>query len=112
MTRVGGELAALQVTLLPMVLAWPLLAVVAALVARYRGPTNAGRGWRWSLAWVAAGFLWSFSLITGFSIGLLLLPIAAVVVLWVASQSPHLLEALGFVGGLAVTAVVVTAIQM
>ena len=95
-----------------MILAWPLLAVVAALVACYHRATKAGRGWRWSLAWIVAGFLWSFSLITGFSIGLLLLPVAGVVLLWVASQSPHLLEALGFVGGLAVTAAAVTAIQL
>jgi hypothetical protein len=95
-----------------MILAWPLLAVLAALVAWYHAPTKAGRGWRWSLAWIAAGFLWSFSLITGFSIGLLLLPIAAVVLLWVASQSPHLLEALGFIGGLVVAAAVVTTIQL
>ncbi len=95
-----------------MILAWPLLAVVAALVAWHHPPTNAGRGWRWSLAWIVAGFLWSFSLITGFSIGLLLLPVAAIVLLWVASRSPHLLEALGFVGGLALAAAVVTAIQL
>lgn len=95
-----------------MIIAWPLLVVVAALVAWHHRLTNAGRGWRWSLAWIVAGFLWSFSLMTGFSIGLLLLPAAAVLLLWVASRSPHLLEALGFVGGLAVTAALVTAIQL
>jgi hypothetical protein len=50
----------------------------------------------------------SFSLVTGFSIGLLLLPFAALVLLWAAWRSPHLLEALGFVGGIPVTAALLT----
>jgi hypothetical protein len=94
-----------------MILLWPLLVVAAALVAWYHQPTTGGRGWQWSLAWIGAGFLWSFSLLTGFSIGLLLLPVAAVILIWVAWRSPHLLEALGFAGGLALTAAVAAALQ-
>lgn len=94
-----------------MILAWPSLVVAAALVLGNRRPTTSGRGWRWSLAWTGAGFLWSFSLLTGFSIGLLLLPVAAAVLLWVAWRSPQLVEALGLVGGLAVTGAVVAALQ-
>jgi hypothetical protein len=93
------------------VVLWPLLVVVAVLLIRTQQPTAAGHGWRWLLAWVGAGFLWSFSLLTGFSIGLLLLPVAAALLLWVARRSPHVREAVGFVGGLGVTAAVVVLIQ-
>ena len=49
----------------------------------------------------------SFSLVTGFSIGLLLLPLAAASLLWVARSSPHGREATGFLAGAGATAVLV-----
>jgi hypothetical protein len=61
----------------------------------------------WFLAWTAAGFLTSFSLITGLSIGLLVLPIAAAILIWVARRSPHLLEASGLAAGIGATALLV-----
>jgi hypothetical protein len=94
-----------------MILAWPLLLVVAAALARRQDRSVGGRGWKWSSAWICAGFLWSFSLATGFSVGLLVLPAAAAVMLWLARRSPHLIESLGFVGGVAVTAAVMTALH-
>jgi hypothetical protein len=94
-----------------MIVAWPLLLVVVVILVRRGHRTAGGRGWKWSSAWIGAGFLWSFSLVTGLSIGLLLLPAAAVVMLWVARRSPHLAESLGFFAGLAVTVVFVAALH-
>lgn len=93
-----------------MILVWPLLLVGAVLLARARTAGVGGRGARWSVAWLAAGFVWSFSLLAGLSIGLLLLPLAAAMLFWVASRSPRLPEALGFVAGVAATAAVVAAL--
>ena len=94
-----------------MILAWPLLlALAATLMWRHRKEVG-GRGWLWFLAWLIAGFLMSFSLITGFSIGLLILPLAGGLLIWVARRSPHLLQASGFVAGLGATALLVAAIN-
>jgi hypothetical protein len=94
-----------------LILAWPLLiAFAAALMRRHRADPG-GRGLRWALVWIAGGFLTSFSLITGFTIGLFVLPFAAAVLIWVARRAPHLPEAVGFVGGIAVTVLVVVAIN-
>jgi hypothetical protein len=90
-----------------MILAWPALVAVAAALAWSRRATAHGHGGRWFLAWVAAGFLISFSLVTGLSIGLLLLPLAAAALLWVARSSPHGLEATGFLAGAGATTVLV-----
>jgi hypothetical protein len=49
----------------------------------------------------------SFSLVTGFSIGIFILPLAAAVLIWVAHRAPHPQEAVGFLGGVAATALVV-----
>ena len=94
-----------------MILAWPLLVAFAAtLMWRHRNEVG-GRGWLWFLAWIVAGFLMSFSLITGFSIGLFILPLAGGVLIWVARRSPHLLQASGFVAGIGATALLATAIN-
>jgi len=94
-----------------MILAWPLLAAFAAAVMwRHRNEAG-GRGWLWFLAWIVAGFLMSFSLITGFSIGLFILPFAAAALIWVARRSPHLFPASGFVAGIGATALLVAAIN-
>jgi hypothetical protein len=53
----------------------------------------------------------SFSFISGLSIGLFILPPAAVVLLAVARISPHLAEASGFLAGMAATGLVVLVIQ-
>jgi hypothetical protein len=94
-----------------MILAWPLLTALAAgLMWRHRNEIG-GRGWGWFLAWIAAGFLMSFSLITGFSIGLFILPFAGGALIWVARRSPHLLQASGFVAGIAAAALSIAAIN-
>jgi hypothetical protein len=52
----------------------------------------------------------SFSLVSGFSIGLIL-PFAAVALFWAAWRSPHLLEAAGFLAGIVPTAALVVAVS-
>jgi hypothetical protein len=56
---------------------------------------------------MAAGLLWSFGLATGFSVGLIILPLAAIVLLSTATRAPHAREAMGFVLGVAVIAAAV-----
>jgi hypothetical protein len=97
---------------LKVILAWPLLVIVAAALAWRRHGELGGRGWWWFLAWSLAGFLMTFSFATGFSIGLFVLPVAAVALIWVALRSPHLREASGFVAGIAATALLVAAVTV
>ena len=61
-----------------------------------------GRGWLWFAAWLLTGVLFTFSLVTGFSIGLFFLPLVAAALLGVAWLSPHLREASGLIVGAAV----------
>jgi hypothetical protein len=90
-----------------MIIIWPMLLLVATVWAWRRRAAPGGRGLFWGAAWAAAGFLMSFSLVTGLSIGLFVLPFAAVLLLWVARRAPHLVEASGFLCGVAATAVLV-----
>jgi hypothetical protein len=92
-----------------MIILCPLLLIAAAVLA-WRSRTQRGRGPLWFAGWTAAGFLFTFSLITGLSIGLFILPLAAFALLLVAHRLPHLLEAAGFLVGVAATAVVVVVI--
>ena len=76
-----------------MILLFPLLLVGVVLVCRSRG---AGReGWRWFWAWACFGGLFVFALLTGFSIGLFLLPLVAFVGVVVARRASGWREALG-----------------
>ncbi len=93
-----------------MILAWLVVVVVASIIAWRHRHEPGGHGWRWSLAWLVAGLLWSLSLVTGFSIGLVILPLAAVVLICVALRSPHLPEAVGFIAGIGATALIVVAL--
>jgi uncharacterized membrane protein len=79
------------------ILLYPALLVAAVAVARRS--ERAGRGPSWFAGWALAGALFLFSLATGFSIGLFVLPLVAVVLLWVASRAPRWREACGFLAG-------------
>jgi len=59
-----------------------------------------GRGPVWFGAWLAVGTALTLSFLTGFSIGLFVLPFALVVLAIVATRSPRLPEATGFVSGI------------
>jgi hypothetical protein len=85
------------------ILLWPALLVVLAVLARSSAGTAGGRGWRWFLAWAVSGALFLFSMLTGFSIGLFLFPLVVVISVFVVRRAPWPAEALGFAGGLGVT---------
>jgi hypothetical protein len=106
-----GEVVEQRKVCVEVILAWPLIGLAAGCVAWKRRAAATGRGLLWFLEWVAAGFLMSFSLITGFSIGIFILPIAAWVLIWVARRSPHLREASGFAAGIGATALLIVAIH-
>jgi hypothetical protein len=95
-----------------MILAWPLLIVVAAGLAWRRRGALGGRGGPWFAAWLLAGLLTSFSLVTGLSIGLFVFPFAAAALIWVATRSPHLPEASGFMAGIAATVLLMVALNV
>jgi hypothetical protein len=85
--------------------------LIAGVLGWSRRGQPGGQGWYWFLAWSVAGFLMSFSLITGFSIGLLILPFAAAMLIWTTLRSPHPREASGFFVGIAATAVLIAALN-
>jgi hypothetical protein len=82
------------------ILVYPLALVVCCMfIVRDHGSAR-GRGIWWFLTWAVAGFGMSFSFVTGFSIGLLILPFALVALVLVARRSPHWAEASGFLTGI------------
>jgi hypothetical protein len=90
-----------------MIVLYPLVVGAAFVVLwRHRDRTD-GRGWRWFGAWGAAGMLLTFSFLTGFSIGLLVLPLAAAALFFVASRAPHFAESIGFLAGVGGVALLV-----
>jgi hypothetical protein len=91
-----------------MIVLYPVILVGAVYLAWKSAQRGLGsRGWIWFGAWVVAGALFTFSLLTGFSIGLVLLPVSAFAVFWLALHAPHMREIAGFpVGALVVIAVV------
>ena len=94
-----------------MALLYPILLATAGVLAWRSRARPSGRGPLWFAGWALAGFLMSFSFISGLSIGLFILPPAAVVLLAVARISPHLAEASGFLAGVAATGLVVLVVQ-
>jgi hypothetical protein len=98
-----------------MVVLYPVLLVAAGVVVLLRLATSAsapGNRWRWFLAWCATGAVFSFSYVTGLSIGLLVLPFAAVLLLLAAWFAPGPGEAvLGFVAGIGLILLLIGFIQ-
>jgi hypothetical protein len=90
-----------------MIVLYPLVLAAALYLmwkSRQRG-LGARRGWIWFNAWVGAGVLFLFSLVTGFSIGLFLFPAAAIAIFWLAVNAPYWREVAGFPVGAALAAV-------
>jgi hypothetical protein len=81
------------------ILLYPIVLAVALWISTRNARTPRG-GWRWFGNWAVAGALMTFSFLTGFSIGLFILPLAAAVVLWVASRTPGAADPVGFFAGL------------
>ena len=81
-----------------MILLYPVVLFAAFalfLRARREDPHD---GAVWFAGWVVGGGLFTFSFLTGFSIGLFLLPLAGAMLFWVASRAPGR-EAIGFLAG-------------
>jgi hypothetical protein len=82
------------------------LLLCAIAIIRARG-NSGGRGAQWFGAWTVVGATLTLSFLTGFSIGLLLLPFALVLLVLVTRLSPQLPEASGFVSGIGLILIVV-----
>ena len=86
-----------------MIFVFPLVVVAAALALRAeRDVCAAGARGRWFLAWSTAGAAITFSFLAGLSIGLFVLPFAALLLWWVARRTRHLLDTIGFAAGIGV----------
>jgi hypothetical protein len=97
--------------MLQVIVLYPVLLICAVALALSRRDSPTGYGWAWFGAWTAAGALFIFSLFAGFSIGLLLLPTAAVLLIWTSVKAPHGPEALGFLLGTGLVILLVATLQ-
>jgi hypothetical protein len=80
-----------------MVVLYPILLVGALYLmwkSRQRG--LGVRGQVWFGAWTLTGALSVFSMLTELSIGLILFPVAALAIFWLAVHAPYWREAAGF----------------
>ena len=89
---------------------YPLLVIWAAVLIRR---TNAGHraGWLGFAAWSAAGALFTFSLLTGFSIGLFLLPLVAAGLYLAVRAAPDFRASFGFMAGIGLILLVLASIN-
>jgi len=94
-----------------LILIYPLLLVGAALMIR-RSPGRHGAGWVGVVAWAAAGALFTFSLLTGLSIGLFLLPAVVLALAIAVRVAPEFSSALGFVAGIAVMTLAIVVVHL
>lgn len=93
---------------------YPVLLVVAGAIVLHRlatAPPARRSRWQWFAAWCATGAVFSFSFVTGLSIGLLILPFATVLLLLTAWFAPGEAEALGFVAGIGLVLLLIAFIQ-
>jgi hypothetical protein len=89
---------------------FPLLLIWAVL--RIRRTEQRGRaGWAGFAAWTVAGAIFTFSLLTGFSIGLFLLPVVAAMLYLAVRGAPDFRASLGFVAGVGLTLLVLASIN-
>jgi hypothetical protein len=92
---------------------YPVALALAAVVAVAKAAERDDRrgGWRWFVAWCAAGALLGFSFLTGLSIGLVLFPFAVVLLFVVAWWTPALAEMLGLLAGVGLVLLLVAAVN-
>jgi len=69
-------------------------------------------GWRWFAAWALAGALLVFALVTGFSVGLFVLPFALLALALVAARSAGGREMFGVISGAGLTGLLVWALNV
>ncbi len=72
---------------------------------------QSGWGWRWFGAWVGAGILLAFSLVSALSIGLFVLPFALVALWAVARGSRYWPTALGLISGAGLVCLLIWALN-
>jgi hypothetical protein len=82
-----------------------LLAGALYLMAKSRQRGLGVRGWIWFNAWAVAGVLSVFSLVTGRNTALVLFPVAAIAIFWLAVNAPYWREVAGFPVGAGLAAV-------
>jgi hypothetical protein len=92
------------------ILVYPLLLIFAAVII-WRTRARPGAGWSGFMAWYVAGALFTFSLLTGFSIGLFMLPLVVLAIYVALRLAPGFGAALGFVGGIGAILVVIASIH-
>ena len=93
-----------------MILVYPLLLLVALVLVR-RGRGRGSDGWDGFAAWTAAGAAFTFSLLTGLSIGLFLLPIVVLAIVWAIRRAPDFRSMLGLLGGAGVILLVIAGLH-
>lgn len=93
-----------------MIAIYPLLFIWAAVLIRRRRRERTA-GWAGFSAWTAAGAIFTFSLLTGLSIGLLLLPLVAAALYLAARSAPDLHASLGFLAGIGVVLLLLASIH-
>jgi hypothetical protein len=89
---------------------YPLFLIWAAVLIR-RSTRTCRAGWAGFSAWTVAGAIFTFSLLTGLSIGLLLLPLVAAALYLAIRSAPDFRASLGFFAGTGVVLLVVASIH-
>ena len=89
---------------------YPLLVIWAAVLIRRR-TRRPNASWRGFGTWSVAGAIFTFSLLTGFSIGLFLLPLVVAALYLAARSAPDFRAAVGFVAGIGLTLLLVASIH-
>jgi hypothetical protein len=89
---------------------YPLLLAWAAVLIRRR-KQEPRPGWGGFTVWTAAGAVFTFSLLTGLSIGLLLLPLVVAALYLAARSAPDFHASIGFVAGIGVVLLLMVSIH-
>ncbi len=92
------------------ILIYPLLLICSAVLI-WRTKARRSAGWSGFAAWCVAGALFVFSLLTGLSIGLFLLPLVVAALYLAVRSAPDFRASLGFVAGIGVILLVVASIH-
>ena len=93
-----------------MILIYPLLVVIAA-VSIARADRRHSAGWFGFALWAVTGAAFTFSLLTGLSIGLILLPLVVVLLYAATRIASDFADSLGFVAGIGAILLVIASIQ-